>query len=150
MNPILEQRGLESEKRKAGEVETTAIVGKDRPDFLLLETFVHGDGLVMVNHVGRAEKLVSAMKKAPEDILGNRAGLVAELRFGPVLLALRQLDLDQFVGSGPQSFVVKAMVAKAMLALGQLDLFRVEVVKVDAGLRLKARLALLFGSRAQP
>lgn len=150
VDPILALRGMRSEKRKAGSVETTAIVGKDRPEFLLLETFVHGDGLIIVNQAGRAEKLVNAIEKPPADPLSDKAGLVAELRFGPVLVALRQLDLDQFVGGGPQSLVVKAMVSKVMLALGQLDVLRLEIFKVDAGLRLKGRLDLLDGARDKP
>lgn len=150
VDPILEQRGFKRETREIEGVKTTAIVGKDRPDFLLAQTFLHGGSLMIANHAGRAEKLIRASKEPPEDLLADKAGLVAELRFGPLLLALRQVDLDQVIGGGPQGLVVKAMVSKVLLALGQLDTLRFELHKASAGLRFRGRLDLLDGGRAKP
>lgn len=150
VDPILAQRGFKRETRDVEGVKTTAIVAQDRPEFLLAQTFVHADSLVIVNHAGRAEKLLAATKSPSEDLLAQKAGLMAELRFGPILLALRQLDLDQFIGGGPQGLVVKAMVGKVLLALGQLDTLRFELHKAEAGLRLRGRLDLLDGGREKP
>lgn len=150
VDPLLEQRGFKRETRKIEDVETTAIVGKDRPDFLLLQAFVNAGSLMIVNHAGRAEKAIAGAKKPPSDLLDQKAGVTAELRFGPLLYAVRQLDLDQFIGGGPQGLVVKAMVNKVLVALGQLDTLRLEILKASSGLRLKGRLDLLDGGREKP
>jgi hypothetical protein len=141
LDPVLTQRGLRRGTRKV-QGRPVASVFMDKSEQLVIETFVGDKAWLFANHREQTDRLAKG-GGAAADPLGGAAGLFVELRFQPLVSALRQVDVASLAGSGASALLVRAFVAKAMLVLGRLERAQVEVKGVADGVTLRAELGLL-------
>ena len=149
VDPVLRGRGLIRDTRKIEDVAVTVIGLPDATNpekvpenRVVLETFDAGNAWLLANTRQRSDKLVSAIHKPPKDPLAGQGGLRAELTFGGLATALRQVDVVKLAGSGVGALTVRAMLAKILNVLDGLDAAILNVRAAPDGLSVELDVKL--------